>query len=148
MLKSLIVLGCFLSSQAHANPSEQPQTIEISGESILFEGLPFVAVTTKEAGLTDRHDAFVTENQDYTFSKAQTKADKFCQSMNYVHAKDISVENLEIVEDVEGWVIDKSGKLSISLQVSKVSGFTWLALMGAPITYRKPMVFKSVTCVK
>ena len=148
MLKSLIVLGCFLSLQAYANPADQTQAFEITGESILHEGLPFIAVRTKESGLTYGSESFAPESHDYALSKAQKRADQICHNMNYLHASPVKMKDLAVVKSVEGWLLNGPDSIELATEERKVSQLSWISMFGGTIAYREPLVFKSLVCIK
>ena len=148
MIKSLILFVCFLSLQAHARPSDQLQTLEIKQDALLQEGLPFIAIRTKEAGVTYDSDRFEQEVNEFALGKAQKRADQFCHNMNYLHADTVKLSDLAAVENVEAWLIDGEGSAEVVSEERRVSQLSWISLIGGSIAYREPMIFKHLSCVK
>jgi len=146
-----ISLTLSLTALASARPLElalEDQKMVVEGEDILSDGLPYIAVHTREAGLTYAGEKIRNTNQNFALGRAQERADNFCQAINYLQAKTVALDDLSNIETVSGWLVDSPDSVKLVSESRKVSQLSWLSMIAGKFAYRYPMIFNRIVCIR
>jgi len=152
MKKLIFTISLITGLQASfALDSDSAAQSAFFGSSEIFtehQDFPIFAVLPSEAGLTFTGDDLKGEVSLLSMSRAQKRADKFCENLDFLQAEHVAVADLENVDQAEGWLVEDSGDVVYSRQEKAISQLSWISLLAGSLAYKHPMVFTKITCLK